>query len=164
MNKESIIEPLLSSFDAYYDVKREGVELPFIAEAEFHSQQNGYFLIKAAKLSESDSHEFVFFSKSDRLDLVYFKECIDTAWDRGMARTNPGPGHHYSDVTLVFVTDEIEDEVLKILPKTYRQKSYRHMFWGYSNLRLIAFEPSSKRIVYNRQGASLKKLVSKLIK
>ena len=39
-----------------------------------------------------------------------------------------------------------------------RYKSYRFSFWGWSEVRVIAYEHDSGKVVCNRQGDMLKKL------
>ena len=56
MTAQQALQTLLKSYWRYYNVKEEGVEPPFVAEAEFLSQDVQYFLVKSAKLGEADSH------------------------------------------------------------------------------------------------------------
>ena len=61
MTAQQALQTLLKSYWRYYNVKEEGVEPPFVAEAEFLSQDVQYFLVKSAKLGEADSHEWHLF-------------------------------------------------------------------------------------------------------
>ena len=67
MTASEALEKLLPSYMAYYNIKREDVTAPFTAEAEFYTHDESYFLIKEAKMNESESREFVFFKAIDHL-------------------------------------------------------------------------------------------------
>ena len=69
MTAREALPALLKSFVRYYDIKEEGVQPPFAAEAEFHSHEEQFFLVKQAKLSEAESKEFVFFAVTEHLTL-----------------------------------------------------------------------------------------------
>ena len=55
MTSKEALQTLLKSYWRYYNVKDEGVEEPFAAEAEFLSQDVQYFLVKSAKLGEAEN-------------------------------------------------------------------------------------------------------------
>ena len=59
MNSSEALEKLLPAFEKFYTVKRQGVVCPFDAEAEFCLHTEKYVLVKAAKIAEIDSNEFV---------------------------------------------------------------------------------------------------------
>ena len=68
MTLQETLDKILPSFQRYYDIIREDVPAPFSAVAEFHSHDEQYFLIKSARLSESDSHEYIYFATVETLD------------------------------------------------------------------------------------------------
>ena len=100
------LEKLLHSYERYYSIQR-GVEPPFACEAVFESHNEQYFLVKSAKISDADSNEFVFFAELETLDEKNFCELDEAAWNSGLARVKPGPGHRNSDVTLIIIADSI---------------------------------------------------------
>jgi len=159
MDKIKFLDELYHSFESYYNIVREGVEEPFAGEAHFHSDDSMYFLVKAAKLSQSNSNEYIFFSVEDRLDEERLEYLDNVAWERGISRANPGPGHHFTDVSLVIIADEIDPAIEKIITKRVHQKSYRHMLWGFSNYRLVAIGLNEGKIIHNRQGKTLRKSI-----
>lgn len=164
MDRLNVQNGLYDSFGAYYNVKTEDVEKPFSAEAVYHSDDSMYFLIKAAKMSESYTHEYVYFADVDVLDEKTLTSLDEIAWERGLANVNPGPGHHCSDVALIIIADRIEESAARKMKEISHHKSYRFMLWGYSNYRLVAIELSSGNVANNRQGKSLKKLVCKVLR
>lgn len=157
------LEKLLRSFEKYYNVRRENVAEPFLAEAEFSLHDEQYFLVKSARISEADSKEYVYFAAADRLDLAGFTAFDEAAWTKGLARVAPHANHRNTDIVLVILAGQIDEEVFSVIPKTKHYKSYRLGFQGWSHYRLIALELSSGRVACNRQGQNLKKLVRNII-
>ena len=158
MTSKEALQILLKSYWRYYNVKDEGVEAPFDAEAEFLAQDVQYFLVKSAKLGESDSHEYIYLAAVDHLTLERARLLDETAWSRGMSRVEPKPNHRNSDVHLVVLADRIDDDAVKFLKKLRRYESYHHTFWGWSHYRVIALETSTGRLTCNRMGQILTKL------
>ena len=158
MTANEALEVLLRSYTQYYDVVREGVEPPFAAQALFHSHDEQYVLVRSARISEADSHEYVFFAAVDDLDAAGLTALDEAAWSRGMERVKPHKDHRNSDVTLVILADRIAPEAMAAVKKLRHYKSYRFGFQGWSNYRVIALETSSGSLTCNRLGQSLKKL------
>ncbi len=57
------LQRILKPFLQYYDTKIEGVCAPFDAEAEFRSHDEQFFLVRSARISETESNEFVFIGR-----------------------------------------------------------------------------------------------------
>ena len=158
MTSKEALQTLLKSYWRYYNVKDEGVEAPFDAEAEFVSKDEQYFLVKSAKLGESESHEYIYFAAVEHLTLEQAQMLDETAWSRGMSHVEPKPNHRNSDVHLVVLADKMDDDAALFLKKLRRYESYHHTFWGWSHYRVVAMETSTGTLVFNRMGQILKKL------
>ena len=158
------LEKLLPSYMAYYNIKREDVTAPFTAEAEFYTHDESYFLIKEAKMNESESREFVFFKAIDHLDVETLKQMDEIAWNTGMSRVVLSKIHYSTDVALVIMADTIDKDAQKLIKKLKHHKSYCFNFKGFSRYRLIALETSTEKITYNHLGGELKKLVRNILK
>lgn len=78
----------MKSYETYYDINRDDPEPPFEAEAVFHSHDKQYFLMKSAKLGETESNEYVFFAKLDFLDTERLKRLDKIAWEKEFAESN----------------------------------------------------------------------------
>lgn len=159
MDRSAALEQLLRSFEVYYNVKREGVEPPFAAEAEFHSHDEQYFLMRSARIGEADSKEYVYFATPEQLDEAALLDLDRTAWEQGLAKVVPHAEHRNSDVTLFVLADHITEEAFQKIPRLRHYKSYRFSLQGWSQYRLVALELSTGRIAHNRQGQGLAKLV-----
>ena len=163
MNKDEILEKLLSSFQVYYDVKRDNIEPPFVAEAQFHTHDEQFFLVKSAVISEAESKEYVYFASEENLDLKKLLQMDQEAWSRGTANVKPHTSHRNTDVALIILADMITEEAFFQISKLRHYQSYRLGFQGWSNYRLVAIELSTGRAAYNRLGRSFKKLVRNII-
>jgi choline-glycine betaine transporter len=75
----------------------------------------------------------------------------------------PSSNHRNSDVVLIILTAHAGEDALAQVKKCRHYQSYLWGFHGWSNYRLIVAELSSGRIVHNRHGQILKKLVKKAI-
>ncbi len=159
MTAKEALPSLLKAYLAYYNVTEENVTPPFAAEAEFHSHEEQFFLVKAAKLSESESKEFVFFAATEHLTLADAKCMDETAWETGLSRVVPHDGHRSSDVVLVILADVIDEDAAKYLKKLRRYQSYRHTLHGWSHYYVIAQEMSTGMSVFNRMGRQRKKIL-----
>lgn len=144
----------------YYTIIRDDVTAPFDAEAEFISHNEQYILIKSAKIADIDSNEFVFFKTEERLTSSNLSDYEKIAWETGLSRVVPGPGHRNSDVTLVIIADHIDEDAFKLVKNIKHSKSYKFTFHGWSNFKLIAIDLSNGRLTYNRHGQTLKKVIN----
>ena len=158
MTAQEALQRLLNSYMRYYNVKTEEVEPPFAAEAVFHSKDVQYFLVKSVKLSEAESHEYIYFATTPHLTLQQAQELDKAAWQRGISQVEPRPNHRNSDIHLIVLADKMDDDAAKFMKKLRRYESYRHSFWGWSHYRVVAMETSTGRLVFNRMGQILKKL------
>ena len=83
MEKSVFLEKLLQAYERYYSIKKENIKKPFDAEAQFVMHGAQYILVKAAKIANIDSNEFVFFKLENDLSLEQLKNLADDAWKYG---------------------------------------------------------------------------------
>ncbi|MBR1690353.1 MAG: hypothetical protein IJ713_06215 [Oscillibacter sp.] len=164
MTTRELTEKLLRAYSAYYNVERETPAPPFTAEAVFHSHSEQYFLIKSARLAETESNEYVFFAEEERLDEARLRALAESAWQEGTSRVQPHEAHQSSDIILIALADRVEPEALALAPRLKYYRSYRWGLQGWSHFRLIVVETATGRMACNRQGQSLKGVVQSNIK
>ena len=162
MTSAAALELVLPLFQFYYDITREGVTEPFQAEAAFHSHEEQYFLMKSAKYTECDAHEYVFFAARERLTLEEAKKLDEIAWAEGLRRAKPSAIHRSTDIGLILLADRVDPDAADYIKKLRRSKSYKFLLHGYSNYRTIAIETSTGAMAHNRMGQHLKKLFSNI--
>lgn len=127
----------------------------------FKSHGEEYLLIKSAKINEMDSSEIAFFADLEGLNEPEYTSLMEKVWEETLKRADVKPNHRNSDGILIVIADHIDEAAKKEIKKTRRYKSYRFTLWGWSELRVIAYEHSTGKVVCNRQGAILKKLFAK---
>lgn len=163
MDRQEALEKVLLSFKRYYNINRDNPMPPFAAEADFSLHDEQYFLVKAARIGEADSKEFVYFATPEHLDAKLLQELDSKAWDSGMEKVQPHSSHKNSDVILIILADHIDEETKGLIPGMKHYKSYKFGFHGLSHYRLVATELSTGKSVCNRHGRDLKKLVSNIL-
>lgn len=164
MNVPDMTERILKSYERYYNIRKENVCAPFVAEAIFHSHNEQYIFIKSAKLSEQDSSEFVFFANEESLSADRIRSLDEIAWKEGLSRVTPHKSHRNSDVTLVIIAETVSKEAVSCIKKLHHYKSYHLGLQGWSNYRVIVLETSTGSLTHNRHGRELRKLYQKIIK
>ena len=158
MSPAEVLNTLLKSYKRYYNIQTEGAEAPFTAEAAFHTHDEQYFLVKSAKLSEAEAHEYVFFYAGDSLDLKDVQRLDQCAWERGLSRAKPSIHHRSTDVTLILLAERIAPEAMNYVKKARHYQSYRFSFHGWSSYQAVALETSTGTLACNRRGRDLRKL------
>lgn len=164
MTADEALSDILPLFQRYYNVRTEDVQEPFVAEAVFSSHNEQYYLVKAAKVADIDTNEYVYFAKCDRLSEDDLVSLDATAWERGIAGVKPGYNHRNTDVTLIIIAGSIGDTVKKRIRKMRHYKSWKLGMHGWSNYRLVVIGCSEGRAFYNHQGRSLSKLVDNIFR
>ena len=106
MTRIEAIDKLCESYSVYFDVERFEENEDLLAATAFlyvHSEK--YVLVKAAKLWEADSNEYVYIFNVPHLTKEIFTKCRDYAHKDGMSRIEPKPGHMCSYITALFICD-----------------------------------------------------------
>lgn len=162
MTLQEALDKLLPSFQRYYNIRTEGVEAPFAAEAIFQSHNEQYFLIKSARISEMNDHETIYFYTAENLSAADLSSIDACAWERGTANIELNSKHHSTNVAMIVIADKIDDDAFRLVKKLSHSKSYKLGIYGYSSYRLVAIELSTGKVAHNRQGHDLGKLVSNI--
>lgn len=156
MESTEALQAILRSYRRYYTVREDGAPEPFAAEAEFHAHGEQYFLVRAAKVADIDSNEYVFFAREESVDEQRLLQLAEAAWSAGLARVHAGPEHRNSDITLIVVAGTTDGAARAAARKCARYKSYRLSFWGWSHFRLVLCDLSTG-CYSNRMGADARR-------
>lgn len=151
-----VLDRLLRAYRDYYDVRTgDGVLPPFAAEAVFRSHEEQYFLVRAARISEAEANEYLFFAVEDHLDADRLRDLADAAWREGSARIVPHKDHRSSDVGLIVLAGSAAPGTLRAARQIRRYQSWRWGLWGWSHLLLCAADLSEGTCASNWQGRRL---------
>ena len=152
-----VLNRILAAHEGYFDVQRdyEYAGRLFQGYGEFHSHGQKYVLVKRATLWEVDTHEHVFLSAVEHLDLPWLSDAVAFMKDRGLAKVDPQPNHKCTNLTLVVVADRADDDAWGLLRKTRFRKNFAWGLKGWSDLRLAAVDLSGNRVATNAAGKPL---------
>jgi len=159
--RQKKLEKLLLAYQRYFDIKRDITigDDRFDAFAEFHSTSEKYVLVKKAKLWSLENNEYAYFYLTDKLDLDGFQHIQKVALDAGMELVHPHSEHMYSFVTLVILSDEIDEDAKEALQKLRFEKNFRLSLHGWMEFRIAAINFSSGEIISNRSGKAVRELL-----
>ena len=118
MDVSQALEKLLPAFRQYYTINKDAPVQPFLAEAEFRSHNEQYFLVRSAHIADIDSNEFVYFAGVPVLDDGNLMQLVSKAWATGLEKVHPHEGHRNSDITLIILADKIAEETRITIKKT----------------------------------------------
>ena len=145
------VDRLMQSYSGYYDVSPcdEG---DLVARAEFHSRGEKYLLVRGVNLWSVEDHEYVYVFAGDRLDEETLEHALQMSIDEGMERINPGPDHHCSLISTIFIYDSIDECIPKRISKYRDHRDFLFMLRGWMDHRVASLETSTGTVMSNRAG------------
>lgn len=162
--RESAIERLLDSYIAYYNIYRFEDEQDMItARCDFFEHSQKYVLSKKAELWSADSEEFVYIINVPHLTKDIFLEYKDKVLKDGTGRMHIGPGHMYTFITPVFITDKADEDAIKALKKCHIYKSFHFSLHGWMDYRAALLEVCGDKLYSNNSGRSVVKILKKVL-
>lgn len=164
MTRPEAIDKLCESYSAYFDVERfddEAIELAATCFLYVHSEK--YVLVKAAKLWEYDSNEYVYIFSVPHLTKEIFEKCRDYAHKEGMSHIEPQPGHMCSYITALFICDTCDKDAVRALKRTRIYKSFRFSFYGWMDFHTGVIELETGMTAANGSGRSTAQLLKKTL-
>ena len=185
LGADEIFEKFMESYSVYYNITRydkadaasdsspadgdipgtdtEARAAGFDAEAVFDSKGEQYFLIKAAKVAEMHTSEYVYFKKLKKLSADTLNELDGKAWELGISHADPSPKHKNTDAVLIVVAESMDEDARTLVKSLKHSKNYKFALHGYSNYRLVAIEASEGKAYFNRQACILMGLVGNIL-
>ncbi len=182
---DEIYEKFMESYSVYYNITRfdkkskssddsagedirpdtvsDAEAAGFDAEAVFDSKGEQYFLVKAAKVAEMNTSEYVYFKRIGKLRADVLTDLDNTAWELGISHADPSPKHKNTDAVLIVIADSIDEDARALVKKLKHSKNYKFALHGYSNYRLVAIEASEGKAYFNRQACILMNLVGNIL-
>ncbi len=162
--RNELVEHLLQSYEPYYNITRiSEEEVPLEAECIFHAHSSKYVLVKKAVLWDADSHEYLYVFSAPHFTKELYDRCHQFAYDKGMQRVDPRPGHMYSYITTVYLCDSCDSEVRTAVKKCRIRKSFRFSFRGWMEFHVSLIEGGSSRITTNAAAKESTKFFRRLL-
>ena len=163
IDRSKLIEVLEDAYSAYYDlVKDVDTELPLVFRADYRDRDEHYFFTKSAKIWANEKNEYCYLFSAPRFDPETVKACVDFALADGLPRVQPHKEHQCTNIKVVFVADEADEEVRKAVRKLSYTKNYKFGLWGFSNLLAGIVDVETQKTVTNRAGHELTPFFTKL--
>lgn len=178
LTTKEIFEKFMESYSVYYNVIRNdslsgngsksGTDAKsgaadFDAEAVFDSKGEQYFLIKAAKVAEMNTAEYVYFKRINKLKAEVLTGLDLKAWEAGISHAVPSTKHKNTDAVLIVIADSVDEDARALVKKLKHSKNYKFALHGYSNYRLVVIEASEGKAYFNRQACILMGLVGNIL-
>lgn len=154
---QTALEGILGAYMRLFDVQRECecAGRSFSAYAEYHEYDEQYVLVKRAKLWEAHIHEYAYFQIVDRLDGRALDELLGFMKTDALGRLDPEPDHMTSYLSLVIVTNSMDDQLARTVRKTRFRKDFRLGIRGWAELKLAVVDVSRQRVITNPAGESM---------
>ncbi|MBO4576712.1 MAG: hypothetical protein J5680_06330 [Neisseriaceae bacterium] len=154
---DNIVSPLLSAFSNHYDTQQNyhfAGEV-FAGYGEFHSRGEKYVLVKKAQIWAAEAHDYLFIQYLPHLDASMLQALIALLQTQGIQKVKPHSEHMQSSLTLIVLTDSVDDEALSVCRKTKFQKAFRFGWYGWANLRVAVVNRTTQSVMTNRAGKDL---------
>ena len=158
MTRDELLGKILRAHRHFFDVE-EGHAFAghvFPGYAEYHAHSEQYVLSKRAKIWEADAHQYLFFESVERLDLALLESLVGFMRQKAIAKVNPMPNHMSSDLCLVVVADEVDEDAAGALKRVRFRKNYKLGLQGWTDLKLAAIDLAGKRVVTNGAGREMR--------
>ncbi len=157
------IEVLKDAYSAYYDLYEDvETELPLVFRAEYKDEDEHYWFVKSAKVWTNEKNEHAYVFSAPRFDPETVKACVDLALADGLPRVKPHKNHQCTNIKVVFLAEQADDEVRRAVKKLSFTKNYRFGLWGYTNLLAGIADLTEKKTVTNAAGHELAPFFKKL--
>lgn len=164
-DRTAYVDRLIQNYEPYYDIEmaEESGELPLIAECIFDVHSEKYVLVKKAVLYEADSHEYLYVFSAPHFDEELYEKCHQAAYEMGMEKVDPKPGHMYSYITAVYICDTCDESVIKKLKKTKIRKNFLFSFRGWMEFHAAMVRMDDRSVATNRAGRENARFLKKLL-
>lgn len=141
---------LQRNFDLQSDIEILGQQIQLFAKSAIHSES--YFASKKIKVWRAENHEFCFIKFYEYLDkenINDFQHFLVEAMDYFV---KPHSEHMSSIITGVMVVDDIDGSIEENITGFKHKKTYAFSFKGWADVRLLAIDLHSHRVISNRKG------------
>lgn len=166
INRDEFLGRVYSSYEYYYNVSDGDSEsgLPLAFSAEFHARDEGYVLVKNAKIWAAESNEYVYVFSVPVLHEETAERCMDYAMNDALPKIKPHCEHKDSYIIAVFLADVILPEATKSVRRRKFHKDYKFGVMGWSSLKTVAVELEGEMVFTNKMGGNLKKFFKRLLR
>lgn len=172
MEPKALLSRALDALAGTYDITPDAQVLSRSVDAlaQLRALNSKYVLTKKHVLWQANAFEHALFLCTDSL-------CAETVrdWFTFLTReaepqlVHPGKpcpdeGHMYTDLTLIFLCKDVQEDASRFIRRAKFTKNYRFSFRGWATARLLAVDCSRGAVVTNAAARELKPLFMRLIR
>lgn len=172
MEPKALLSRALDALAGTYDITPDARVLSRSVDAlaQLRALNSKYVLTKKHVLWQANAFEHALFLCTDSL-------CAETVrdWFTFLTReaepqlVHPGKpcpdeGHMYTDLTLIFLCKDVQEDASRFIRRAKFTKNYRFSFRGWATARLLAVDCSRGAVVTNAAARELKPLFTRLIR
>ena len=142
------LEILKDAYSAYYTIfpVEEPGELPLVFRAE-----------------SNEKREYAYVFSASGFDADTVERCMDRALEEMLPKVRPHKQHQYTNCKVLFVADDMDDQVMKAIRRRKFSRSYGLLSTqGYTELLTAGVDLDREKTVTNPMGQDLAKFFGKL--
>lgn len=140
-----------NQFNIYDDYKVDNYNFDFMGE--YILTNSKYFLTKDKVVWGYENREYVFVKSLPQISNEYINNEIIPFSNVAMEKVvNPNKEHMSTHITLFLSSENINKDLKNQIKRYKNRRSYKFGFNGFSSLRVILFNPSTKELFYNREA------------
>ena len=163
MTSEAVLEKILTSLGAYYNINHCNDAEFLYARCDYFEHAENFVVSRKANLWSADSEEFMYIFKVSFLTKEIFESSIHYVKSDWEKHAHICPGHMYTYITPLFICENAEKDAVKLLKRFRKYKSYRFSFWGWSEFHTALIECGENKIITNRSGKCVRKSLGRII-
>lgn len=162
---QNVLDNLMLQYEGYFNIEKPYTygNRVILAYAQYIQRMEKYVLVRKAKLYATESNEHVFFVYVPHLDMNNWEAEKSFICNAEKDYVVPHSEHMYTYMTLVLLSDKIDDDVKKKIKRTQYTKNYKLALEGYSTVRVAALDLSDESIVANSMGKEIKEVLSRAL-
>lgn len=154
MNLTEYLDLINSRLQRNFDVQRNinVLDQQIDVYARLEIQNESYFASKKVKVWRAEMYEYCFaryFESVDEKIIGDYQSFLIEAMEHFV---KPHPEHMSSIITGIIITDDIPPSLEKMISGFKHRKTYAFSFKGWADVRLIAVNLRSNRVISNKKG------------
>ena len=160
MDRDYYLSRLINLYSHYHDVKKvpNFTPLPLDIYAHFYQNNQKYFGSKNISLWRVNNEEHCYAKYYEKIDMLIINEMIMTLKKAVINFVKPNPDHMKTVITGVVITESPPGAELVAYAKKFSyKKPYMFYLHGWSEIRFLIIDLSSKQVICNSAGKEVKK-------
>lgn len=166
LTKQEVFDKLIRTYLSYFTVENDITinGISYNAIAEYHSRGEKYFLTKKAKLWAAETNEYVYFIICENLNAETLNKLFSEVINYSLTKIKPHSEHMFSYISMVIITDQPQQGVLKETAKLSFKKNFKLSLHGWAEFRVVLLDVSERKIITNSSGREIAKNFKKSLK